>query len=53
MRTKTANQSLKQTGRADATIERSIFARIFWGSMSFSVSPFRQLSFSLELKETA
>ncbi len=45
-----ANQSLKQTGRANATVERFYLRRCFPGQHSFLDGPFRQLSFSLDKK---
>jgi len=48
---KLPNQSLKQTGRAHAAVGRFVFRPRFSGWHSFSVGPFRQLSFSLCLKK--
>jgi len=42
------NKSLKQTGRADAAIERFIFAYGFLDSILYFVGSFRPLSLALE-----
>ena len=45
------NQPLKQTGRANATIERFFFAGVFRGSIVFQSAPSGSLALRYELRK--